>query len=1214
MIEAGLGADERYQIIRRLGQGSFGRVFEALDRESGQRVAIKELTAVNAMALAQFKHEFRTVQEVHHPNLVRLDALFEDRGKWMIAMELVEGVDLLDYIYIEATHRYFDEHRLRDVFLQLAEGLMALHAAGVVHCDVKPNNMLITAEDRLVLLDFGLATGMDLNAQAFRQAGLGTLAYMAPEQLAKRPIGAAADWYAFGVCLFQALTGLLPIDGSGAPTVAAAKQQRTPARASKMAPGIPEDLDELCEALLQIAPEGRPGGHAIRTALGAARSLPWLTGKAGSIKPAAAGTDFAGRMHELDMLESALQQVEAGAPQVVLIEGESGIGKSALVEHFIDTQPGMLVLRSRCYESEQIAFKAFDQASYQLASHLCRVTRPEREALISERPTGLRILFPALDIVDCIGSAQSRSNVVDPALRRFEAFATFGRLLARIGRSQTLILAIDDLQWADGESFALLHSLLALYAPHALRCLVIATVRPPGELEGEARRGVEALRALPCVRTLRLDGLPPHYARALARRTIRGDVPDAWLESIVEESAGHPLFLTVLARFAVGRDPHVHSALTLDLAIAAQLGGLTRRARRLIDTVAVAGAPIAIGLCRNVARVHEADIGPIVTELCQKKLLRRRRAGQVTCFHDRIRRVAVGCLQPEEARKVHGKLAAVLAAQPNVDPAELARHLEGAGELEQAQGAYQRAADRAMSALAFARAARLYQRAIELARTLGASTNERRLLHVSRGHALAREGRSAEAACEYLEAGHRAPSDQRTELRIRAAQHLLQSACVQEGLAAAHELLTELELPVPDDAGLDRSDPAHCTGMAANAAPEIAGYRERTQLDALVSLSLPIAWLDADHGARLGAQHLRLAETLGEPAHLARALAEEAYAHAFEQPHRASVDQLLERARTLCNGSQDPELDVRVSYREGSIAAMRWDVPRALGRLEHAHRVARECCPEQPWLLTNIRLALGPLWFVTGEHNKLAQAMTQWLDEARDRNDRFAICLLEQVGAGHLRYLMADDPDRAHAALADAVAPWPQEPYSRVHFGHSIASAHNELYRGGAHALRWFEREQPRLAHGALISTTFCKAHVLTWHAQACIAACREQTPAESERLRTRAQDLAEQLAGLESRLSDLHSTLIRAQLVALQGDTATALPQLDAALQEAGQAGCQPIEHALRYLRGVIEGGNAGSERRTRAVGFFAAQGWKAPHRAVRMLCPALELLEPTR
>ncbi len=168
----------RFEVIKRLGEGGMGRVFEVFDREWKTRVALKLLTHLSAERLLLFKNEFRALQDIRHQNLVRLGELFEQQGQWFFTMELIEGCDLLRYIRRQedaprraepaelaeddttdlsnlaagaagsapepiapSTGAPFDEDRLRAALTQLAEGLSVLHRAEKVHRDVKPSRV-----------------------------------------------------------------------------------------------------------------------------------------------------------------------------------------------------------------------------------------------------------------------------------------------------------------------------------------------------------------------------------------------------------------------------------------------------------------------------------------------------------------------------------------------------------------------------------------------------------------------------------------------------------------------------------------------------------------------------------------------------------------------------------------------------------------------------------------------------------------------------------------------------------------------------------------------------------------------------------------------------------------------------------------------------------------------------------------------------------------
>ncbi len=251
---------ERYRVRRCIGTGAVGAVYEAFDAEREAVVALKKLRHFSPATLYLFKQEFRTLADVHHPNLVRLYELFatEDRDVFF-TMELVHGVDLVAYVRPEGV---LDVDRLRPAMRQLVEGVEAIHAAGKLHRDIKPSNVMMTAEGRAVLLDFGVAIELaragdeDLEAE---QPIVGTASYMAPEQASGAPLSPASDWYGVGAVLFEALVGSPPFLGSVA-DVLKMKRQVAASLPSACAEGLPPDLDALCGALMNRAADEASDG------------------------------------------------------------------------------------------------------------------------------------------------------------------------------------------------------------------------------------------------------------------------------------------------------------------------------------------------------------------------------------------------------------------------------------------------------------------------------------------------------------------------------------------------------------------------------------------------------------------------------------------------------------------------------------------------------------------------------------------------------------------------------------------------------------------------------------------------------------------------------------------------------------------------------------------------------------------------------------------
>ncbi|MFN7986330.1 MAG: serine/threonine-protein kinase [Thermoanaerobaculia bacterium] len=256
----------RFLLLRLLGAGATGVVFEALDEVARQRVALKVLRpeSVLGSGLERLRREVR-LSRPGHPHVVRLNDLHEADGFLLLSMELVDGESLA--VRLSSTRRCAVEEVV-SLGRQVAGALAYLHGNGLVHRDVKPGNLLLDARGSIKLCDLGLLRpvehGLTLTVS---ELVVGTPAYMAPEQASGRDLTGATDVYALGLTLWQALTGSVPLSGSTAVETLTRRQKERPPRLRPLRPDCPRWLERLLRRMLSPRAPDRPAAAEVEAAL-----------------------------------------------------------------------------------------------------------------------------------------------------------------------------------------------------------------------------------------------------------------------------------------------------------------------------------------------------------------------------------------------------------------------------------------------------------------------------------------------------------------------------------------------------------------------------------------------------------------------------------------------------------------------------------------------------------------------------------------------------------------------------------------------------------------------------------------------------------------------------------------------------------------------------------------------------------------------------------
>jgi serine/threonine protein kinase len=1236
---ANFEGSERFEILREIGAGGMGVVFEAVDREQDNRVALKTMQRLRPLELYRFKQEFRSLANIVHPNLIRLYELVSDGRDWFYTMELVHGVDFLAWVRpmpeIDdvtddptvtlgegAAAEIIDFDRLRRSLRQLVEGIHALHRKGKLHRDIKPSNVLVRSDGRVLLLDFGLIKdlgdesesgdrdirdyiGSDYYMESIATDGrvVGSIPYMAPEQAAGDTLTEACDWYAVGVMLFEALTGARPFAGV-AEKVLLDKQQQDPPRADEMVPGLPADLVDLCHRLLSRNPSDRPRGHDLLKALGLEESPSDDGAEAGDVR-----LPFIGRENHLEALE-ALYEKAASRACMLHLHGPSGVGKSALANRFLvglEADEDNVILAGRCYEQESVPYKALDSLVDSLSRHLLQMPTDEARELVPADIAALGVIFPVLERVEAVRLAPPR-HIPDPFELRRVAFESLAELLRRLGERRRVVLYIDDLQWGDVDSAVFLRELIESRFPP--RLLFVASYR------SEYRDRSPCLRALPGARAgdgehvlideLIVGPLGREEARRLAVTLLEEGPEAAQADRIAVESGGNPYFvyeLTSAAKLDLQRDSGETelSQLDLDEALWARVQSLGDTPRRLLEAIAVSSRPIPL---RNVYEAVgiNASGQPGLAELRSGHLIRRSGPGlddEIESFHDRIRESIIEHLDDATRRRHHLGLARSLEGVGNADPETIAIHYHGAGEIALAGGFYEQAAEQAVRALAFDRAAKLLRETIAL-RDL--DLTEERRLRVKLADALANAGRGAESAREYLAAAEGLEGDEAFRLQERAGYQFCVAGHIDEGRENFRGVLDHIGLKM---APTRRAALFSLMGRRLQLMLRGTRFRRRKvsqippeQLDR-IDLSWEVAggitMIDPIPAADLQNHNLLLALKAGEPFRISRALAWEAsHVAMIGQRFRGTVNRLLDETEALARDLDEPMAKGTVDLARSVAAFFLCDFEESRRHGDAAAKTFRDECVGAAWELD--QSLSFPYWdcYYLGDLAELSRRQPAILAAARERGAVLAESQLTTFG-GPFVWLAADDPRGALDAISRVEEHWRDVEYQVYHFTLLSAKSEIALYEGrGMEALEAVNREWPQLRGALLLHVEIVRTYMHYLRGRAALATALEGR--DSAEAIEHARRSAKVLSRMKPHFARGGGHYLRAALAHREGDEVRAVGELEQAVREFDADRMGLYANCARYRLGELIGGDSGRELVQGFRSWAAEQGVKNP------------------
>ena len=700
----------RYRMVKRLGAGGMGEVFLAEDRSLERRVAIKFVSRglqEDAVAHARLEREAKAAAALDHPYICKIYELTEVDGKTGIVMEYVSGESLLDAL----VKRSLTTARILELAAEIAEALDEAHSHGIVHRDLKPSNFMLSAQGHVKVMDFGMVRRLFQTEgggedETLTAAGtvVGTVVYMAPEQLLGQEADARSDIFSFGVSLFELLTGEHPFRRARQadtiqailyqPPVSLPPESRARADFALFDRLLAKAADDRYQTFTEVRAELRRLNEA------AAEKTVASSGAdaARTTAPVGRRTPYVGRETERAELEARLGEAIRGRGSLMLLGGEPGVGKTRLAEQILDagSRHRCLPLTGRCYEIEGAGpFIPFVEVLEQAAERL-----PERELrdVLGDAAPEVARLLPDL---------RRRFPDISPPLemppeqqRRF-LFKSVVDCFERAGRARSLVVLLDDLQWADESTLLLLQHL----APQLdkMPVLVLGTYRDVElDLQRPFAQVLETLTRQRLAKRINVRRLPEAGVHDILVALGGPAPPPALVASIYEETEGNPFFVEEVFHhlseegvpFADGDASAWRADFEVDdlqvpegvrLVLARRLERVGEETQRVLTSAAVVGRSFSLPLLEALGDVTGDTLLTALEEAEAAHLIVAvpGREPRWEFSHALIRQTLVGTLSLPRRQQLHRRIAEGIEATTGdaleTRTAELAHHLYQAG-------------------------------------------------------------------------------------------------------------------------------------------------------------------------------------------------------------------------------------------------------------------------------------------------------------------------------------------------------------------------------------------------------------------------------------------------------------------------------------------------------------------------------------------------------
>lgn len=668
---------------------------------------------------------------------------------WMHTMDptqelTMEGLAVTSSAWGEASWAAQTTQRVLGWLGQLCQTLDYVHGQGVVHCDLKPENILITEDGQAILVDFGIAdvVGARIEQGDLEAAGLqaGTTHYISPEQIQGNGVDARTDLYSMGCMMYEAIAARVPFDDASSDNVLRQHLFTDAQPLVECAPDVPEEVANLVGSLLAKMPSARVGhARVVREVLmrhGVEVPLwsPAPVARATLYRP-----EFTGRTQTLKALATGIERLHHPSQQVplVLVGGESGVGKSRLVGQVISTHRtrALEVLHGqgiwRDGQREADPLHVFEPALRQMVE-VCQDDPPRAQRVFGDWYSTLFPYAPFLSKLEHTLSPQpqqvpSTSPTAGAHTRLFEAM---GEVLCAFVQDRATLLVLDDLHWADHLSLGVVDHIHKLGQAQRIRVMVLGTYRTeslPYQLALLRQRGD--------VMDVRLERFAPEQVRTLVCQMLgMNEVPQEIASFVSNQTEGNPYYIAEYLRMMLDEDmlslssmghwmlrPSEERVELKDLAVPERVtalvqGRVTRlnpHARRVAQAAAVLGRSCTLEILHLMLDRTRVAVANDLDMLRRHDVLWGDEE-RVRFAHDKLRRAVLESMDDAHRRALHARAAGVWATRPHSRLGRLGHHWERAGLRNEAVAAYEADALRALKRGDVEGAAQMLARAIAL--------------------------------------------------------------------------------------------------------------------------------------------------------------------------------------------------------------------------------------------------------------------------------------------------------------------------------------------------------------------------------------------------------------------------------------------------------------------------------------------------------------------